>query len=805
MKNDKSNGFLSSNNLRDSLDSIIARYEAGLSFLEEAQYDEARSCLESILQDEPQYALAHFGLGCVFIGAGETKRAVEEWNKCLEIDSTIGEAHYALAWYYYETNELDLGYEHVNKAQESSASLEFVKGFFSVLSIKEDKIEIDEIVEDKVSIVKRKRIINFVTENVWDLIYSFFLIIISLYFGNRFFRFEFLNTGYPDWIYHAYRIKSLLEYGFLTWSNDWVGGFPIWQSYQFIPHLVTAIVSVVGNISVTKAMMFLTGIQFICVRIFSYFLIRKVGYSSEGAFLSSLLTFAINVYYGPVSDFSLLWGVTVFPLMILFSYNMKPKTGRIYLYAILIGVCFYVHPILAIMSGFMFIMKYAITQTYTFREILQVVGISALVSSFYWFPLIFGDKPAYTDPWVLSTAWQRVNMPKYLFGLSYSVIIVLIIALAFIYYKLLDHWTVFLLISVSILSVVVLLSYMGWIPSILNIVMPTRWMVFIGLLICYLSAPILDRLRERNYFKVILIAVVCIIILESNYITAKFMPSALNELSSPEVDWVVDNPTLLDYSDKVLVDNYPSMSYFAFGSVRTTGHYFIQGAYDLLTSPLKWLFFSTEATAPVSTGNFSIVEDFLKITGTSHVIISDSFLITRALSMGGIFEGRLNLMDERGNLKVFSVPWEPIQGFYTDIAGKESLRFPDIKYTTYDEVRLRDRLVRNFNEVMFGDRSRSVPVSFPSQTEIDVTIDDCESGNYLVVFAQYDGSWRATVNGENIQVERNGPNYIGLDISGYSGDLDIRLVHRMHWTWMFGIIISIFGLGIGRHFAQKRE
>jgi len=58
----------------------------------------------------------------------------------------------------------------------------------------------------------------------------------------------------------------------------------------------------------------------------------------------------------------------------------------------------------------------------------------------------------------------------------------------------------------------------------------------------------------------------------------------------------------------------------------------------------------------------------------------------------------------------------------------------------------------------------------------------------------YDGSWRATVNGEPAKVQRIGPHFIGLDISAFSGDLEIRLVHTIHWTWKVGIALTMLSV-----------
>ena len=201
-----------------------------------------------------------------------------------------------------------------------------------------------------------------------------------------------------------------------------------------------------------------------------------------------------------------------------------------------------------------------------------------------------------------------------------------------------------------------------------------------------------------------------------------------------------------------------------------------------------------------------MVERYLKATGTTHVMILDSHPMGRALLPGGKFEDKLTLLHHKNGLAVFRVPWEPAQAFHTTLENRESLRFPDIAYEKYDEKKLRDNLVTKFDEVMYSPDSTIVPVDYPSQTEIIINLKNIESGRYLLILAIYDGSWQAKVNGEPVPIERNGPNYIGVDISRFRGDFTIHLIHRMHWTWKAGIALTILGylIGLWAFFSARR-
>jgi len=570
--------------------------------------------------------------------------------------------------------------------------------------------------------------------------------------------------------------------------------------------MITAGLTILTGWSVTKTMMVLTGLLFVLLRLLVYITSRAVGFSPEGGLISSLLSLTIIGYYGPLRDFSLLWGVTLFPIMVLGAKMLKPGKGSIYVYVLLIGTSFYIHPFLAIVTGLILCLRCLLNLGWPYRELLLSMALCVLVSSFYWGPRLFGDKPAYIDPWVFSTAFLRMQIPRSLLGLSLSLIAVgLIVSFSFLFREI-DYWTGFLTSAIVLLGIIVLLTYLGFVPRLVFLAMPTRWMAFIGLLIALLAAPLIDwgkQFRPTHF----LIPILLITIAYDGYSIAQMaMPKGVDDLHSLEAEWVLSHSSEIDYSDRILNENVPSLSYFAFGKVRTTLHYYIHGPYDLLSSPLKWLVFSRESSAPLEQGNFTLVERYLRVTGTTHVLVLESHPMAHALLPGGKFEGKLNLLDHGNGLAVFQVPWEPAQAFHIILENNGSLRFPDIAYDDYDEHKLRDNLVSWFGEVMYSPDSVIVPVDYPSQTEIVIDLKNVEPGRYLLILAIYDGSWQATVNGEPVSIERNGPNYIGMDISRFRGDLTVHLIHRMHWTWKVGGALTVLGciISLGVFFYTRR-
>ncbi|MBI4317933.1 MAG: hypothetical protein HY675_05540 [Chloroflexi bacterium] len=162
---------------------------------------------------------------------------------------------------------------------------------------------------------------------------------------------DFLDTGYPDWTYHAYRIRSLREYGFLSWTNDWGGGFPLWQSYQFVPHVVTLALQGVMGWSTTKAMVFVSGVLFVAFRLAVYGGLRVSGFSILSALIGSMLTLSMADYYSALRDFSLHWGVTLFPIIFFLIVGTRRARRRLFFAALVVGLSAYVHPFLFVVGS----------------------------------------------------------------------------------------------------------------------------------------------------------------------------------------------------------------------------------------------------------------------------------------------------------------------------------------------------------------------------------------------------------------------------------------------------------------------
>jgi len=102
-------------------------FERGLDHLHGGEVDQAERLFRGLLNADLGDARAWFGLGCVHALRGRKNEAVAEWLRSVEIDPGYAEAHYALAWAYYDVGDRQKGHEHAMKALRSRVPFDSVR------------------------------------------------------------------------------------------------------------------------------------------------------------------------------------------------------------------------------------------------------------------------------------------------------------------------------------------------------------------------------------------------------------------------------------------------------------------------------------------------------------------------------------------------------------------------------------------------------------------------------------------------------------------------------------------------------
>ncbi len=168
-------------------------------------------------------------------------------------------------------------------------------------------------------------------------------------------QFEFLKSGYQDWIYHAFRVKDVAEFGVSSWDHIWANGINHWRAFQYIEHILAAFVVKATGLSITKAMAWIIVIAFIGVRVISYLTLRWLGIGRLVSLLAVMISYTVAQQWITVSDYSIYVGHIFVPLFVVIWIKALENDGLTYFLAALSGASWSLHPTIGYsLSGMFF-------------------------------------------------------------------------------------------------------------------------------------------------------------------------------------------------------------------------------------------------------------------------------------------------------------------------------------------------------------------------------------------------------------------------------------------------------------------
>jgi hypothetical protein len=201
------------------------------------------------------------------------------------------------------------------------------------------------------------------------------------FFLGHFLQASYFETGYQDFIAHAYRIEEIERHGISSWSFNWGNGLAFWRAYQYIPNMMTLAVKHFFVISTIRAMLLTLTLISYFYAITSYIYLRKLNVHRLSAFFSILLVFTATQFYISLMDYSIYFSYLFIPTIIfLFICDIKSQRHSLSL-PMMAGLSWLIHPILGYTSTFLWL--------WTFTPQLESKNIRAIVSRSLFFLIGF--------------------------------------------------------------------------------------------------------------------------------------------------------------------------------------------------------------------------------------------------------------------------------------------------------------------------------------------------------------------------------------------------------------------------------
>lgn len=620
-----------------------------------------------------------------------------------------------------------------------------------------------------------------------SLIFLFSFFLISPYFKG-----EYLDIGYEDWMVQAYRIKLLALEGFTSWNHAWANGIDIWKAYQFLPHLFTLVVQSLFQVSIPKAMIYTTIILFVTLRVFIYTTLRFLAFSPFMAFFCTIVSFGIAQYWGGVSDFSILFGFTIFPI-ILYLW-IKFYEGKIaYLFPYLLGISFYIHPVLGYTSfGLMvFGLLFSNQRIISWKTLIQII-IFFIASSLFWYPVLVKTSFLYSNPYLGNTFFLRQVIVNYgNFGLSLFILFCFPIGLfSFFLSSKGKKWVNILFFFSFIYFFFIFLAVKYQLPDLLTKLQFTRGTALVGISMLYSLAIVVDKIWKAKYLlvKVIIFILLIPIIVESITVIDRYAPKATNNIPDPVSAY--SNKSIND--GRIWVSTIGASSYFSPVSYRFPYSYMGHLDSNIISSRLPQLMIYKSYKDGLSDSNLYRITDYFKLTGVKYAFLTeDSFLSKSFINKDSERRYKdLGLVRSYNSLfHVFEAPFEPINGVVLAKRYANLTSFPSkVDISKLEDQIVIDRHVREFTKAIYDIDNLRLSVSYPTQDTIRIFVPLEKPSRIIYLNESFDNEWRGVFNDRPVVIEPTGPNFMKITLPADDGGT-IILKHSfpsyvVYGTWL---------------------
>lgn len=657
---------------------------------------------------------------------------------------------------------------------------------------------------------------EFIKRINWqDVLFPSALILISLALIGYYLNYEYLLTGYQDWIYHAFRVKSISEYGITSWDHKWANGINYWQTYQYFPHLLTLGLAKLLSISVAKAMIVWVVTIFIYMRVASYYVLRYARLPALASFLATHTSFLFVQQWGGIKDFSIFMALPLIPIFLLVWIKATKINKFYYIAAAIAGFAWSFHPTVGISLSSILFLDLLFNRR---LEILPKLFITFLFllawSSFSSEHFLSGYK--FAHPYQFTYSFVNSMLITENFGLSllYLVLIGGLLMVLILGLDKLTYWAKVLLAYICLILVLFAIYRSQIVPEALNFLQLQRTNLIIGFIapfvFVFLYRTICLRLKSKflNFMILGLLAVSIVSAIEIGHIWGAIPTSKIQSDISNFFEGK-------DTSGSVHFENESELSYFSSSNVRLVSSY----NEHLLPGPMSYLF--KRLLRPnigyiyITAEQISLIEDYMHVLGVEYLILPYNSPIVKKVKAGEVSFLEYESEIETENA-VYSVVRNTRPIYYAYIVDEQGLK-EDVGEGIIADPTLNIQSVRPWNELItkyakFLQSKSVVPLQleFVHPDTLKITMPKELPGMVkpiLLVNQSYDKNWSADVSASIVPTNLR---FMKLNLGGVKPSQVVTLTNKWPaWHWpveaLAPITVSISMLGVGAYSLFKKE
>lgn len=614
-----------------------------------------------------------------------------------------------------------------------------------------------------------------------DILVIVFIGVITSFITAFYLKGEILVTGYPDWMYHAYRALSIQQHGFLSWDSIWNSGIDYWRGYQWVAAATTAALSTIAHVSITHAMLILTVACFAAMHITTYIAARTFGIRRSTSLGIIGLLLCMTHYWVIVGFYSTMFAAVCVPLMLSLWKLSSTRPALRPLFALCVGLSFFIHPLLALSSFGLWLIGILVGKKTTIKETVTELIIITLGSFFYWYSLVL-ISPASPDPYQLSSDFLYIVAGVFQFPIAFYVVGALLLVGAIFRPAGLSRYSQYLFWYTAVIFVLCLLNIHTDVASILNRFQIYRLGFFITPVILILFGEYIQYVWPKGHSK-----------LFTSLALITFAAGCTQALIYTSVYGYVTKNTITD-PVTLFFKSHPAPTGTVYINDATTASYnnpnlrFNNGYNNQLLPQHVNLRFSDllSNTAPnykVSSREVTNIQNYAKVLGIQYIFLPQTSPYVQPL----LAEKNFKLVDtikKDGYDEVVLAPnWKITNAAIVDCNNTSYLLNPtfpkNLKSTSYATM---DAQIQNTAEQLYGKNSTFLTLLYPSKDSLSFKAPKSSGKLCIVLNQSYATNW--TVTHASMQSTSYGMMFV--TVKAGNGQT-IQLKH----TWGYTIYIEL--------------
>lgn len=571
--------------------------------------------------------------------------------------------------------------------------------------------------------------------------------------------FNYLYTGYEDWIYHAFRVRSLEEHGIVSWDHVWSNGISYWRLYQYVAHYIILGGVVLTGLPVTNVLMFsLVGI-YIGLRVGFYLLLRFLGVRRLFALLSVIASYTIVQEWSSMQDYSIYVALAFFPLYLLFWIRTFQDVKWIYVFAATTGVLWILHPVLAFNGGILlgFLMLFSHLKS-DWGKIFRVCLAYLFGAAPFLVSYVTADH-FFTNPIFKSYTYLSLSVLDAYHGLSMVYWILFGVTWLLVAWRshLIPTWTKVLLLYATTYLILIYLGQQNYLPNFLVQFQFSRGITAVAFALVFVFAVVFDRtlgaLRSLSVQYIIAILLATSVVHAVDIASRYFVSPPVAEINNPVAQYFEDKEMP---KGSVFVENVSEATYFSRPGIRFVTSYNEHMQPHPYSTRLRLLMHSRLAYTGISKAHVRNIENYATVLGIEYLFLPSASPLVQKLTMeeNSMFELVASIESDplRDTLSVLRNVRPIHQAIVVDRSRMpvellhQELKLPTIHVASY---KVWDEYIAKMADIMRSDAIVPVPVEFipTNRLRLSTPLSRLEVPDFfdpiVIVMQSYNSGWSA--------------------------------------------------------------